>query len=62
VKTGRDVLVSVRRAIAGRDLGQLRQAVKREFIALDEREKRVRSVMAELETGLLLRLATFHHE
>ena len=36
VKTGPDVLVSVRRAIGGTDLGQLREAVEREFLTLDE--------------------------
>src|SRR6202795_3001172 len=39
VKTGPDVLVSVRRAIAGTELGQLRDAVKREFLTLDEQER-----------------------
>ena len=62
VKTGLDVLVSVRNAIAGTDLRRLREAVEREFLNLDEREQRVRSVMAKLETGLLRRLATLHHE
>jgi len=47
VKTGSDVLVSVRNAIAGTDLGQLREAVQREFLHLDEREKNVRSVLAK---------------
>ena len=32
VKTGPDVLVSVRNAIAGTDLGQLREAVEREYL------------------------------
>ncbi len=62
VKTGPDVLVSVRRALGGADLGQLREAVKREFLTLDEREQSVRTVMAKLETGFLRRLATFQHE
>ena len=62
VKTGRDVLVSVRRALAGTDLGRLRQAVEKEFLTMDEHEKDVRSVMTKLETGFLRRLATFHHE
>src|ERR1700683_1298622 len=38
VKTGPDVLVSVRRAIGGTDLGRLREAVEREFLTLDEHE------------------------
>jgi F-type H+-transporting ATPase subunit epsilon len=62
VKTGPDVLVSVRRALAGTDLGQLRDAVEREFLTLDEHEQSVRSVMAKLEMGLLRRLAVFHHD
>ena len=62
VKTGPDVLVSVRRAISGTDLGQLRDAVEQEFLTLDEHEQSVRSVTAKLETGLLRRFASFQHE
>ena len=62
VKTGPDVLVSVRRALGGMDLGHLHDAVEREFLTLDEQQKSVRSVMARLETGFLRRLATFQHE
>lgn len=62
VKTGPDVLVSVRRAMGGADLGQLRQAVEKEFLALDEHEQNVRSVMTKLETGFLRRFATFQHD
>jgi F-type H+-transporting ATPase subunit epsilon len=62
VKTGPDVLVSVRRAIGGTDLGQLREAVEKEFLTLDEHEQSVRLVVAKLETGFLRRFATFQHE
>jgi len=62
VKTGSDVLVSVRRAIGGTDLGQLREAVNKEFLTLDEQEQSVRQVVAKLETGFLRRFATLHHE
>ena len=62
VKTGADVLVSVRRALGGADLGQLRASVEKEFKTLDERETSVRSVMAKLEAGFLHRLASFQHE
>ena len=62
VKTGPNVLVSVRRALGGTDLGQLRDSVKQEFLSLDEHEQSVRSVMAKLETGFLRRFATFQHE
>jgi F-type H+-transporting ATPase subunit epsilon len=62
VKTGPDVLVSVRRAVSGTDLGQLHDTVKQEFLTLDEHEQSVRLVTAKLETGFLRRLATFQHE
>ena len=62
VKTGPDVLVSVRRAMGGTDLGRLHDAVAQEFLKLDEHEQGVRSVMAKLETGVLRRLAILHHE
>lgn len=62
VKTGREVLVSVRRAMLGPDLAQLRHAVEQEFLSLDEREQNVRSVMAKLETGFLQRFARFQHD
>jgi F-type H+-transporting ATPase subunit epsilon len=62
VKTGADVLVSVRRAAAGKDLGRLRETVTKEFQTLGEQEQSVRSVMAKLETGFLRRFVTFHHE
>jgi len=62
IKTGPDVLVSVRNAIAGTDLSQLRESVDREFLNLDEREQTVRSVMAKMESGFIRRLAKFHHD
>jgi F-type H+-transporting ATPase subunit epsilon len=62
VKTGPDVLVSVRRALGGTDLGQLRDSVEQEFLTLDAHEQNVRSAMAKLETGFLRRFATFQHE
>lgn len=62
VKAGPDVLVSVRRAVGGTDLGRLRELVEKEFLAIDERERSVRSTMAKLETGFLHRLAALHHD
>jgi F-type H+-transporting ATPase subunit epsilon len=62
VKIGPDVLVSVRRAMRGEDLGRLRDAVEQEFLTLDEDEQSVRLVMARLETGFLRRFASFQHE
>jgi F-type H+-transporting ATPase subunit epsilon len=62
VKAGTDVLVSVRNAIGGMDLDQLREAVEREFLNLDEQEKSVRSVLTKLESGFIRRFVAFHHE
>jgi F-type H+-transporting ATPase subunit epsilon len=61
VKAGDDVLVSVRHAIGGSDLGQLRDAVKREFLTLDEQERKVRTAVAKMESGLIARLAELQH-
>lgn len=62
VKTGFDVLVSVRRALGGADLGRLRASVEKEFKTLGERERDARAVMAKLEAGFLRRFAAFRHE
>ncbi|PIQ86129.1 MAG: F0F1 ATP synthase subunit epsilon [Candidatus Omnitrophica bacterium CG11_big_fil_rev_8_21_14_0_20_45_26] len=62
IKTGADVLVSARNAIAGTDLGLLREAVQQEFLKLDDQEQNVRSVMAKVESSLIRRLVEFQHE
>ncbi len=61
VKAGPDVLVSVRNAIGGTDLGRLHEAVKRQFLTVDEQEKSVRSVLARMESGLIRGLVEFQH-
>ena len=62
VKTGPDVLVSVRRALGGADLGQLRESVEREFLTLDEQEQSIRSVLAKMEGDLIRHMASLHHD
>jgi F-type H+-transporting ATPase subunit epsilon len=57
VKTGADVVVCVRHAIAGADLGNLRRAVEDQFLHLSEQEKSSRTTLAQLESGLLRRFA-----
>jgi F-type H+-transporting ATPase subunit epsilon len=54
VKNGAEVLVSVRRALGGADLGQLHTAVEQEFLAVDEHEMSTRA--------FLRRFAAFRHE
>lgn len=65
VKTGQDVLVSVRRAMGGSgkdQLDQLRVSVEQEFLTLDAQEQSVRAVMAKLETGFIRRFVRLNHD
>lgn len=62
VKTGLDVVVSVRRAIAGADLGKLHDAVEEQFLTLDEREQSVRAVLTRMETDVIRRMVELHHD
>ena len=57
IKTGAQVRVCVRRAIGGVALGDLRRAVDREFLQLDEREQSIRSTLAVMESGFIRRFA-----
>lgn len=62
VKSGPDVLVSVRRAIGGTSLGALRDSVKKQFLSLDADEKSTRQTLAKLETGLIRRFIEMDHD
>jgi len=61
VKKGSEVLVSVRNAIGGDDLGLLREAIDREFRNLDEQEQSVRQVLAKIESVFIRRLVRLQH-
>lgn len=60
IKTGSQVLVSVRNAIGGADLGKLGEAVKNEFLTINDTEKNVRYVVSKLESELMNRLKKLH--
>jgi F-type H+-transporting ATPase subunit epsilon len=60
-KTGSQVRVCVRRAMSGAGLGDLRQAVERDFLQLDAREQSLRSALAVLESGFIRRVAEVHN-
>ncbi len=49
VKRGNEVMVSIRKAVRGKNLGTLKQTVEEEFRILDEREKKTRSILVKLE-------------
>jgi F-type H+-transporting ATPase subunit epsilon len=60
VKVGQEVLVSVRNAIDGADLGDLREAVERHFRSLNEHERSMRYLLAKLESEFARRLMEYH--
>jgi len=62
VKAGPDVHISVRRAMSGASLAELREAVEQEFMQIDAQERSVRAVMAKLETGFLHQFASLQHD
>jgi F-type H+-transporting ATPase subunit epsilon len=62
VKTGHKVVISVRHALGGFELGQLQKAVEQDFLNLDERERTLRNSLAKLESSFIRRYAEFHHE
>ena len=61
VKKGGEVLVSVRNAIAGDDLGLLRETVDHEFLNLNEQEQSVRQALAKMESAFIRRFVGIRH-
>ena len=55
VKKGDMVRVSVRNAVRGEDLGDLRETVREKFEILEEQERHARAVLASLESDLVYR-------
>ena len=62
VKTGGNVLISVRNAIGGLGLNALHQAVEKEFMHLDEQEQQLRSVLIKMESNFMQCLTEFYHD
>ena len=60
IKAGTEVLVSVRNAIGGTDIGQLHNSIKKEYVKLDDNERSVRSVMAKIESEIIYNLQKFN--
>jgi F-type H+-transporting ATPase subunit epsilon len=55
VKCGTEVLVSVRNAVVGPDLGRLEETVRSRFERVDEREQAMRTALATLESEVVHR-------
>lgn len=62
IKAGLKVTVVTRNAIAAAGLGQVREAVEREILHLDENERVMRSVLAKLESGFTRQFINLWHE
>jgi F-type H+-transporting ATPase subunit epsilon len=62
VKTGREVLVSVRNAIGGADLGKLQEAVEVEFRKTDQATTDIRNTLVRLESNFIRRMAQLKKE
>lgn len=62
VKAGSDVLISVRNAIGGVDLGKLRNTIEEKFKKLTESEKSTRISLAKLESAFARKFMEFRHE
>ena len=62
IKSGLDVLLSVRNAIGGTDLSRLRESVEHEFLAQNKQELMVSSVIAKMESGFIRRFREFQRE
>jgi F-type H+-transporting ATPase subunit epsilon len=58
VKTGPDVVISVRRALRGQDLTHLRDAVEQDFLSQNAQQTEMRAAMARLETGFMRRFVS----
>ena len=53
IKAGDQVLVSVRNAVGGADLGKLGELIKKDFKKQDKNEKEANTVVLKLERGLI---------
>ena len=62
VKAGEQVLVSVRNAVVGAELGKLAETVKNQFLNINESEKDVRFVVSKLESGLMDNFRKFQEQ
>jgi F-type H+-transporting ATPase subunit epsilon len=61
VKSGAEVLVSVRRAIGGADLRELQTSIRREFLVIDAQGREVRTAVAKMEGAFAGLFAEFQH-
>ncbi|MEO1802682.1 MAG: F0F1 ATP synthase subunit epsilon [Cyanobacteria bacterium J06629_2] len=61
VKCDREILVSTRNAVEGKDLVSLKQTVSEQYQILDEKEKLTRSALAQFEVSMMRRFRELGH-
>lgn len=62
IKTGFDVQVSVRNAVAGRNLEDMKELVEQEYRNRSDQEQNVRLVLAKIENDFTRLFHEVHHE
>ncbi|MEO6151331.1 MAG: F0F1 ATP synthase subunit epsilon [Mucilaginibacter sp.] len=59
VKTGERIMISVRNAVGGVELGKLADTIKNDFKTMSANEEKVRYMASKLENGFLSRLKKY---
>ena len=62
VKCGEEILVSTENVVRGPNLGKLKEAVEKQFMLVDDRQKGARSAVAKLEANLVRKFIELGHE
>lgn len=62
VKAGTNVFISVRQAIRGTNLSNLKDEIQKQFLNLNQDQKSARTMMAKMESGFIHRFAEFQNE
>jgi len=55
VKCASEIMVSTRKAVRSRNLGELKQTLEHDFQTLDDQERKTRSILAKLEADFTKR-------
>lgn len=61
IKKHKQVLISVHNAVVGKDLEQLSETVRREFLTLNEEEQNARTVLSKVECAFVRRFVEIQH-
>ena len=62
VKAGTQVFISVRQAIRGTDLTNLKDEIQKQFLNLSQQQKSARAMMEKMESGFIHRFVEFQNE